>query len=284
MAARTKEARCEIRLLKDLQPHPLQEYFFGYMSDHDLRALADDIRRNGLRTLIEVLPSNRAGLPPDTILKGHQRRRALKLIGFVETEVLVRYDLADADAAEIERCFLEDDGSRRHLDKLGRARRALRQYELERKRPRGGLRASEEGEARDRVGKAIGMSGRNLNRYFRVLKTPVEVQNAFRAGKLSLVVAEKVADLGAKQQQVVAERIRKGDAAKAVVSEYLPRSDGRHRKVGDALACFVKGIRQGLDDLDGRVDEVRKGQAGKHLTDLRKARVVIKELIAIAKE
>ena len=182
----------ETRKLKDLRPHPMQAVYFGDLSEADLKALADDIRRNGLRHPIEVLPENKAGHPPNTTLKGHQRTRALLRNGVTETEVLVRYDLADADDAAIETAFLEDDLSRRHLDNLGKARIVLRRFEIEKKRPRGGLRRAEEAEARDRVGKAIGMSGRNLQRYLNILRAPIQVQDAFRGKELSLVDAAKI--------------------------------------------------------------------------------------------
>src|SRR3954469_20477876 len=110
------EPRREKRLLRDLKPFPAQPLFFGDLSDHELEALAEDIKRNGLRNPIEVLPKNRAGYPADTIIRGHQRRRALELNGEAETTVLIRHDLADADA--IEKCFLEDNQHRRHLDPL----------------------------------------------------------------------------------------------------------------------------------------------------------------------
>ena len=65
----------EKRNLADLIDHPLQSSYFDALSDHELRALADDIGRNGLKNLIEILPANAAGLPANTIIDGHQRRR-----------------------------------------------------------------------------------------------------------------------------------------------------------------------------------------------------------------
>src|SRR4051794_856350 len=99
----------EKRLLKDLKPFPAQPLFFDDLSDHELEALAEDIKRNGLRSPIEVLPKNRAGYPADSIISGHQRKRALELNGEAETTVCVRHDLADADAAAVEKAFLDDN-------------------------------------------------------------------------------------------------------------------------------------------------------------------------------
>jgi ParB-like chromosome segregation protein Spo0J len=191
------EAECPTPVPAPPQASPKLVPLRWVIRRHELKALAEDIRRNGLRNPPEVLPKNRAGYPPDTLVAGHMRAKALLLNGETEVEVIVKYDLADADEATIEKCFLEDNLNRRHMDMLSKARVALRRFEIEKKRPRGGLRPFEEREARDRVGKATRTGGRNLSRYFRVLKTPPEVQNAFRAGKLALVVAEKVAERSA---------------------------------------------------------------------------------------
>ena len=169
----SQEPITERRSLKSLKPFPDQHWMFDSLSDTDLAGLARDIQRNGLKTPIEVLPRNRAGLPAGTILRGHQRLRALRLNGETEADVLVRYDLADGSRDQIEREFLEDNLFRRQLDPLAKAKVALRLAEIERQAAPGEVPEGEGGEVRDRVGKAIGMSGRNLDRYLSVLKAPV---------------------------------------------------------------------------------------------------------------
>jgi hypothetical protein len=290
MAHHPPTPRREIRKLKDLKPFPLQGDYFDDLSDHDLKALAGDIKKNGLRNPVEVLSKNKVGYPPNTILSGHERKRALELNGETEALVVVRHDLGDVDAAAIEREFLAENQHRRQLDPLARARVAVRLYEIERNRPRGRLWGSELTEARDRVGKAIGMGGRNLNRYVRVLRCPTEVQDALRAGRLPLIVAEKVCDLDAKTQKAVAERLRGLDlaglkekarnaAVKQAVFEFLPEPETRHRKVIDAVASFARGLRRGMDDLDGRVDEVRPAHVNRDLKVFKKAHALLRALI-----
>lgn len=275
--------RLERRRLAELKPFPAQPDFFDDTSEYELRQLADDIQRNGLRHPIEVLPEgNKAGHPADTIIIGHRRRAALLLNGENTTDVLVRFDLKTADVWAVERIFLEDNNNRRHHDPLIKARVALRLFEIEKKKPRGKLWIGESAEARDRVGKATGMSGRNLNRYFLVLKAPLAVQNAFRAGKLPLVVAGKVALLGAGDQAETAARIAAGEDPKGVVADHVETSDGRHQTVGRALTRFLSGLRKGVDDLDGRLGEVPARLAALHAEDQAQARVVIEELIARA--
>jgi ParB-like chromosome segregation protein Spo0J len=171
--------------LRDLLSYPTQRTYFENLSDVDLARLADDIDRNGLRSAIEVLGENTAGLPRGTILSGHQRKRALLSLGKKNSTVIVRNDLRDATPAEIERLFLEANLNRRQMHPLDKARSVLRLFEIERARRRGESVIT--GEARDRVGKAIGVSGRTVSRYLGVLRTSAAVQAAFRSGQLSLV-------------------------------------------------------------------------------------------------
>ena len=147
-----------------------------------------------------MMPANRAGLPKNTILDGHQRLRALLLNGESSTTVKVCYDLADVDADVVERVFIESNMLRQHKDDLLRARIALRLFEL----IKGGkLIRSYHGEARDYIGKIFGSSGRNISRYFRILRGPIPVQDAFRSKKIPLVLAEKVCELTACEQKQI---------------------------------------------------------------------------------
>jgi hypothetical protein len=283
-------AAAEERRLSQLVEHPLQRFYNDGFGDPALKALAADIRQNGQREMIQILPANRANLPANTILDGHQRCKALRLNGEHKTTVLVRYDLAQGDELTVEAAYLAFNAQRQHRDLLLRARTALRLIEIEKKRPRGQLRPWEVSEARDRVGQAIGMSGRNLNRYFKVLRTPLEVQNAFRAADLALVVAEKVADLQPASQQKLAERLRSLQVAdlpkrerKAafdkLVAEFLPRRACEPR-LGKSLAHFVEGLRQARAELAHRIPEIKSSLGGTALEDLRHGRDLIDALLA----
>jgi hypothetical protein len=81
------------------------------------------------------------------------------------------------------------------------------------------------------IGRKLGASGRNLDRYLKVLKTPKEVQDAFSQGKLSLVEAGKVAGLSGESQAAIQAAIRSGKKAKEVVQEALKRkASGRQKQ------------------------------------------------------
>src|SRR2546421_9027657 len=93
--------------LAELLPHPLQGQFFSDCPAADDKTLADDLRTNGQRDAIVVMPpDNAAGLPGGTVLDGNRRRKALQSLGETEAIVLVRHDLKHADAAAVEQVFL----------------------------------------------------------------------------------------------------------------------------------------------------------------------------------
>jgi len=269
----------EIRRLDQLKPHPLQDLYFGNFPVHKIRALADDIERNELKNPIEVLSANQAKLPVDTIIAGHKRRLALQLLGYEKTEVEVRYDFSEASAPEIELYFLDDNNNRQHLTKLAQARIALRRVEIEKNRDRGDLADWEHIEARDRVGAATGMTGRNLSRYMRILQTPSPVQNAFEKGELTLVTAEKVAGLTDQIQLQIAEQIEEGGVPKTIVESYISNANGRPRDVGTSLSRFLKGLAIGVEELGNRVSEIKKDIWKDDLPDLLEAQALINRLV-----
>ena len=161
----------ETRQLGKLVNHPRQAELFPALNEHELQALADNIDRIGLQQPIEVLPpGNAAGLPAGTILRGHQRRRALQLLGYEEAEVLVLHDLAGADRNTVDLHFVEENLHRRQLTPLAKARAALAVFDLERGRSSDELSDGDAQDARDRVAKSLNLgSGRHLQRYLNLL-------------------------------------------------------------------------------------------------------------------
>lgn len=276
---------CKTLDLNHLGTFPLQPDYFDELSKDDIQRLAKDIERNGLRHKIEVLGKNKAGYPIYTILKGHQRRRALLLLGKTKVEVIVREDLADADTTEIEREFLEDNQNRRQLDPLAKARVAARLFEIEKGRPHSRFGAREEGELRERIGDIMGMCGRHAQRLFNiVLRTPIEVQNAFRQKKLPLVDAARVANLTAREKESIASRLREGEPPRDVIAAFLPCKENRHRRAGDALASFHRALRKGVEDLEGRLSGLPLKLLSEYRPDLEEAVGVLSDLITLSGE
>lgn len=270
-----KEPSIESWLLDGLKPHPLQGQYFEDLSDDALAAVAADIKANGLKEKIEILPDG-------TILSGHQRRRALMSLGRTETKVKVRHDLA-GDAAAAEDYFLKANMLRRHLDPLSQARVALRRFAIEKGREAAKMIGPDEQTARDRVGKTLGMSGRNLQRYWNVLKAPHEVQEAFRAGELTLNEATRVGLLTAATQAHIAQRICNGEPAKAVVAGLLNRKPGNAGvDLRRRWRQFIAAMNVGTNELAGNVDEIAERLTEADLVTVRTCRRFLGQIIKSA--
>lgn len=77
--------------IEKLDEMPDNEAVFGY-KDEDIKAIADEIKRNGFRGSIEVV-RNKEQLGRYTIVSGHQRKRALELNGAKEVPCHVLKDM-----------------------------------------------------------------------------------------------------------------------------------------------------------------------------------------------
>ena len=250
MTTEPREPELEERRLDQLIPFPLQQLYFGDTTGGEFAALVASIEsKGGLDYPIEVLPANRAGFSVDTILKGHQRCRALRQLAWETDEVIVRYDLEAATADEIEAEFLEDNRYRRHEDILGRARASKRLLALG--------KGKQGTDLRDLVGEEVGLSGRHLQRLWHILETPIEVQRAVSAGILTQQMAGAVHALEKAVQAEIAARIQAGEAARAVVKEYLPE---RPKQLSTALSQLIRGLSANIPTLRGQ----EQGFVGTH--------------------
>ena len=267
--------------LADLIPHPDQVRVKPH-GEFEYQALKRDIKDSGLQTPIEVLPAgNAAGLPGLTILRGHTRRRILIELGLESTEVLMRYDLLGATRLAVEKVFLVDNAARRQNDRLEQARVAVRLFVIERaEKGRTEHNPLQRQEVRDRVGAILGMSGRNLSRYLNVLAAPDEVQAAFGAGAITLVMAARVSSLSAAEQSILASRLSDGEDPQAVLNSYLtPKAKQRHAKPSDALRSFARSIEAARVDLEDRVASVPAGHVYQNRGTLRKGTKLLRALL-----
>jgi hypothetical protein len=282
------EPRIEQRNLCDLLPFPTQAAIFGDAPDSDLPILAASIQKDGLQLPIEILPPNAAGIPENTIIKGHRRKRACLLVGMATTGALVRCDLAAASRMTIETIFIQDNFNRRQLGMLAKARCAMRLMKLEQTKPKHGIgrrnRALEQREMRDRIGQLFGMSGRHLDRYLYILRRcPIEIQEAYEAKKLTLKEATNIAGLGESTRFAISDRIRNGEKPKLVVAPYVKKKSKLHAQTGDAFQSFVTSLQTSLTDLADPAKDVWDQHAAMHLDVLLQGRVMIDTLIELAK-
>jgi len=272
--------------LEALKTHPDQERFFRGYGEYEYNTLKSDIQTNGIKQPIVVLPpGNAADLPAYTIMAGHTRKKILLELDHKTAPVLVRYDLIAATRAEVDEFFIIDNVARRQQDRLGQARAAIALYQLEGEKRGRKIHGNplHYGELRDRIGKILGMSGRNLSRYLNVLAAPIEVQDVFSSETITLVSASRVATLRPAQQQQLAIRLRRGEDAKAVFADFFPPRAKKHCKPNDALASFVRSLTAACLDLTDRVDALGIRMLKKHEPDLREGLEMIKKLLARSK-
>ena len=265
------------RKLSRLKDHPKQARLFGDVSDAELEALADDMRKHGQRDPVEILPDG-------TILAGHQRVRAARWLKWNEIDVIVRHDLAKAGVKAQDRYFISDNLIRRHSSPLGRARCLHHLMEIETDSRAGALSWEGKEALKKQLGERLNLSARSVSRYLLVLAAPPAIQNAFDAGELTLVQAGKVALLEKQKQREIAQRIKAGESARSVVASFLPQpSKSKHQKVGDAVRSLIRGLERALNDLDGRLEKVVTAHVADHRAVLEQTTPLVEKLLALSK-
>src|SRR5262245_19489758 len=233
--ARKKDELSE-RPLDQLRPHPSQARLFNEATDAEFENLVADIREHGLQHRVEITPES-------VIICGHRRVRALRLLGEEMVPVVIRHGLAARGEGAVRRWLTADNLFRRQLAPLGKVRCYVELLEeLARDKNCRGPSAMEEGELRDRLGKILNQSGRNVARYLAVARLPMPIQRAFDAGELTLVQAARVGGLGPEAQEQIAAAITHGTPARDAVAAHLSAGDGRHQRALGALAAFVRAL------------------------------------------
>jgi ParB-like chromosome segregation protein Spo0J len=195
------------RLLADLKPHPRQDEVFDALEGAEFEDFVQSIKTNGLRHPIDITPDN-------ITLSGHQRVRAARVLEWTHIDCIVRHDLT-ADTA-IDAFFVEESLCRRQLDVLGQARCYVELRRLENlNQPRRGARSgAERQDLRDRLARRFHCSGRQLDRYARLLDLPRAVQVAVSTGQLPVSGAERLFLLDHDQRDQVAAAIDSGECPK----------------------------------------------------------------------
>jgi ParB-like chromosome segregation protein Spo0J len=233
--------RIETRQLSELRAHPHQAELFPDLCDGELEELAADIKRNGLAHPVEILPDG-------TIIAGHQRVRAARMLRWKTISCWVREDLHEAGPEAVEERLITDNLLRRQLDRLGQAR--LYRELLRLNRRDGDQNGPVRGDLRDFLADQFGVSGRTLDRWEKLLDCPREVQDAYARGELPLITAGKVADLPEKTQRKIAQAIRDGGSAKQVVASHLHQNgEADSPSAWRLFKGFLRGLEKDVDRL-----------------------------------
>lgn len=257
----------ERRKVSDLKPHPANTIYRA-ASDDNLEELADDMKKNGQEHPIDILPDG-------TILAGEQRWTAAKRNQWTHIRCRVRYDLADSGEDAAEEFLLRDNLLRRQLDPIEVARVYRRLKQLAQKNG-----SDYDGDLRDDLAKRFDKSGRTLDRWCRLLDTPVEVQDAVVKGQLSLVNAGKAADLREDIQKKIAAAIRDGQDPAKVVADYVGKHRPKSPNVGMHLQRLIRDLKTRIEAIDGRLEEINGACWTRDLPTLRSGQALIEKLIA----
>jgi ParB/RepB/Spo0J family partition protein len=263
--------KTEKRKLSGLKPHSRQAELFGDLPDHELQRLTESLADHGLDHPVEILPDG-------TIVKGHQRLRAAEILGWKTIDVIVRDDLAEAGEAATVEEMIRDNLDRRQLGPIDIARCYHEVRRLHSRCP-WDLEWEQKADLRDQLAARFGKSGRTLDRYRRLLKTPRVVQDAVQDGRLTLSLGNFVAGQDRETQDVIAERIAAGESPKKVVADYMPTKREDDQPVEIAVRRFAKLLERGNEDLGQRVGEIdgRNEELAAVIPALRKG----KELLAV---
>lgn len=258
-----------------LKEHPRQQELFGDTPEHELEAMAADMRKNGLRHPVEILPDG-------TIVAGHQRVRAARRLGWERIDVVILDDLAAAGEDAVVAYLIGDNLLRRQLTPLGKARCIRSLVELESGRQERQFGWREKKRLKATVGEQLNLTVRSVNRYLALLTAPVEVQEAFDRGDVSLVVAGKVAGLKGSEQREIAQRIRSGETPRDVVDEYLhPVRDDGDQATRSAKRLF-RSLRSEVPLLKPEPTSISTGLLEHNVPLLRSATKLFEKLITLA--
>lgn len=233
-------------LLSEVEVHPIAA-MFPMMGDAELSELVEDIRKNGQCEPITIWK----GL----VVDGRNRLRACELL---DREPF----LADMDAdTDPEPWIISQNLHRRHLSASQRAMVAqkLRDYydgeakERQKRKPDDSvpekLPEQRNGDARDKAGEAVGVSGKLVDFAEKVTTKGVpELAEAVTAGKMAVSRAAKIADLPPAEQleaiETPPERTKR--PAKEIIADHIAKAleAGSYQAATVAKALF--------DQLDER--------------------------------
>ena len=256
-----------------LKAHPQNALTFGSPTPQEIAALAAEMAKDGQLEPIEITPKG-------VIISGHSRWEAAKKLGWKTVCCWVRHDLAKAGADAVVERLIRTNLHRRQLTPLGKARcyRDLKTSCRANQR----LSSTAKGDLRDQLGKMFHESGRSLDRKLQLLDLPLVLQKAFEDGQLPLTVATRIAGLKKPEQEQIAASVQAGANPVEVAATFLPPKETRHRRVYEAVRSFIKTLARGLDDLEGRTDQVGVSTINEHRQLLEQVHDVIGQWLAKA--
>jgi ParB/RepB/Spo0J family partition protein len=255
-----------------LVEHEKQAALFGDVPDEELNALAADMQAHGQRHPVEILPDG-------TIVAGHQRVRAARLLDWKDIDVVIRSDLAEQGYLAVEAHLIGDNLVRRHLSPLARARCIKRKIEIESQIGNGNDSGSRKERIKTEIAKQLGQSKRTVNRYLLALNAPLVVQQAFDRGEITLVTAGKVAQLPFMDHSEITKRVQNGEKLADVVNEILHGSKVADQSVNAAFGRIIRCLKRDVGRLVDGIDSIDRQRLAGSRDVMTKASAVLAKML-----
>ena len=218
-------------------------------------------------------------LPSGEVVGGYSHYRALRAQGASTAPVCMRPDLdalrRDVLGLHVLRAYLAemaaDDAARAQLFRVW--------DEWRRTVPRTGRRVTRRLEIDAAIQAVLGVSRRTLLRHRTVQSLAPAVKDRLAGLALPNWALERITRLRVPEREKLLTELRDADDVREALKRQFPDvASKRHKKAGDALAAFARGLKAGLADLAGREGDAVP-LAGRHAPTLREARTLIDRLL-----
>jgi len=230
----------------------MQADFFAETSIAELQELAADLDDRGQQEPVQCLPGG-------TIIGGHRRVAAAKLLGWEQIRVVIREDLGEVDSPAVINHLIADNVMRRQLDDLSLARcyRGLKEIASEDTEKSG-----DNGDLRDQLAARLGCdkSGRTMDRLVRLLDLPLPLQDAITRGELTKDQGAKILKLPKAQQNEIAHHIEQGDTLKRVLCTHGVIEAPQAKSKTDIARELLHALKTNVGKLSGDVEDYDKIQ------------------------
>ncbi|MGE0760107.1 MAG: ParB/RepB/Spo0J family partition protein, partial [Pirellulaceae bacterium] len=156
-----------------------------------------------------------------TIICGHTRVAAMRMLGRTKITAIIRHDLGDPDSPPAKARMIQDNMQRHQLSQIDRAvccRHLVDLYEDTDELPGSGDR-------RDRLADMLGIRcGKTLERLLKMADAPMAVREAYKRGQLTQQAVLQVVGMSSRIQAEIVAGIELGRKPKDVVATYLSKS------------------------------------------------------------
>lgn len=227
----------EIKPVPISELKPFTEQPFKVKLDEDMDALVESIKQCGVLTPVIARPHKDGGYE---ILSGHRRVKACELAGITDIPVVVKN--LDDDTATI--LLVDSNLQREHI--LPSEKAFAYQMKLEAMKRKAGRPSKENPrqivgnlESADILGKDIGESGRQIQRYIRLTNLVDPILNMVDNNQIAMNAAVEISYLGSKEQAAVLDFIEKEQISPSIAQAQKMR---KFHEAGNLSNAVIESI------------------------------------------